>query len=164
MPTVQDHATQNQLTAGELAQSLRLSIARLARLLRQQDRNGHGPTLIAALASVAQLDGPTHGELAAREQVAPPTITAVVTKMEALGLVTREVDPADRRITRIRITPSGSDELEDVRSRRTEWLEAQMRTLSADEMARLAAAAEVLAKLTGAPAGAGDAHTVGRSS
>ncbi|MCU1368230.1 MAG: transcriptional regulator, MarR family [Ilumatobacteraceae bacterium] len=136
----------------ELAQSLRYSIARLARLLRQQDRNGHGPTLTAALASVARLDGPTHGELAATEQVAPPTITAVVSKMEALGLVTREADPFDRRITRIRITPAGLAELDDVRSRRTEWLTAQMRGLTADEYARLAAAVDVVAKLTEAPA------------
>ena len=142
---------QKQLSPAELAQSLRLSIARLARLLRQQDGNSHGPTLTAALASVARLDGPTHGELAAREQVAPPTITAVVTKMEALGLVVREPDTNDRRVTRIRITPAGLEELEDVRSRRTQWLEAQMGELSADELARLSAAADVLVKLTLAP-------------
>lgn len=142
---------QQQLVPGELAQSLRLSIARLARLLRQQDRNGHGPTLTAALASVARLDGPTHGELAAREQVAPPTITAVVSKMEALGLVTRETDARDRRVTRIRITAAGMEELDDVRSRRTQWLEAQMGDLTADELSRLSAAADVLAKLTRAP-------------
>lgn len=140
-----------QLSPTELAQSLRLSIARLARLLRQQDGNGHGPTLTAALASVARLDGPTHGELAAREQVAPPTITAVVTKMEALGLVVREPDTNDRRVTRIRITPVGLEELEDVRSRRTQWLETQIGELSADELARLSAAADVLVKLTVAP-------------
>ena len=138
----------------DLAGSLRLSIARLARLLRQQDRNGLGPTLTAALASVAKLDGPTHGELAAREQVAPPTITAVVGKMEALGLITRETDPADRRVTRIRITPAGLDELVGVRARRTEWLDAQLRTLAPDELDRLAAAADVLVKLTEVPVAA----------
>lgn len=146
----EDHTT--PIEPEELAQSLRYSIARLARLLRQQDRNGHGPTLTAALASVARLNGPTHGELAATEQVAPPTITAVVSKMEALGLVRREPDALDRRITRIRITPAGLAELESVRSRRTEWLGAQLRGLDADEYARLAAAVDVVAKLTEAPA------------
>src|SRR3954471_16701473 len=99
----------SQRVPAELAQSLRLSIARLARLLRQQDRTGHGATLTAALAAVARHGGHTHGELAAREQVAPPTITAVVGKMEALGLITREPDPSDRRVTRIRATPAGLD-------------------------------------------------------
>ncbi|MCU1392106.1 MAG: transcriptional regulator, MarR family [Ilumatobacteraceae bacterium] len=150
-PTVADRGVAAPVDPRDLAQHLRLSIARLARLLRQQDRNAHGPTLTAALASVALLDGPTHGELAAREQVAPPTITAVVTKMEALGLVTRETDANDRRVTRIRITAAGLAELDDVRSRRNRWLEQQMLDLSPDELARLAAAADVLAKITAAP-------------
>ena len=135
----------------DLAQTLRLSIARLARLLRQQDRNELGPTMTAALASVARHGGPTHGELAAIEQVAPPTITAVVTKMEALGLVTRETDPQDRRVTRIHITPAGIAHLEDARSRRTQWLEGRLRSLEPDELARLEAAVDVLAALTEAP-------------
>ena len=143
--------TDEQNDSAELAQSLRLSIARLARLLRQQDRTGHGATLTAALAAVARHGGPTHGELAAMEQVAPPTITAVVGKMETLGLVTRESDPKDRRITRIRPTSAGLDLLADTRNRRTQWLQAQMSVLSDDELATLRAAAEVLAKLTLAP-------------
>ena len=132
----------------DLAQQLRFAIARLARLLRQQDRNGLGPTMIATLASVARHGGPTHGELAAMERVAPPTITAVVTKMEALGLVTREPAPNDRRVTRIVPTAAGLEELETVRSRREEWLEMQIRSLTAEDLARLAAAADVLTKLT----------------
>ena len=132
----------------DLAQQLRFAIARLARLLRQQDRNGLGPTMIAALASVAHHGGPTHGELAMLERVAPPTITAVVTKMEALGLVTREQAPGDRRVTRILPTAAGLAELESVRTRREEWLEMQIRSLSTDELARLTAAADVLTKLT----------------
>lgn len=135
-------------TPAELAQQLRFAIARLARLLRQQDRNGLGPTLIAALASVARHGGPTHGELAALERVAPPTITAVVTKMEALGLVVRQPDTSDRRIARIRATAAGLAELDDVRSRRAEWLEMQIRSLDNDELGRLAGAADVLTKLT----------------
>ncbi len=146
----------------ELAQSLRLSIARLARLLRQQDRTDHGATLTAALASVARHGGPTHGELAAIEQVAPPTITAVVGKMETLGLVTRETDPVDRRVTRIRPTSAGLDLLADTRNRRTEWLQKQMNGLTATELATLDAAADVLAKLTDAPEAAAASLAQGR--
>src|SRR5215204_2518811 len=155
MSVVEDasHRTQKGDTShAELAHSLRLSVARLARLLRQQDRMGLGPTMVAALASVHRLGNPTHGELATLEQVAPPTITAVVGKMEALGFVTREPDPDDRRITRVRITQAGKAVLDDVRSRRTEWLELQLHGLDDDEVARLQAAADVLAKLTDVPA------------
>jgi len=135
------------VTSLELANALRPTIARLARRLRQQDHTGLGPTMTAALASIAKHDGPTHGELAAIEQVAPPTITAVVGKLEALGLVTREAAATDRRVTRIRITPAGVDRLDEVRSRRTSWLAFQLNSLTDDERRRLAEAVDVLAKL-----------------
>ena len=117
MPTTQK--TRPEVTALELANALRPTITRLARRLRQQDHTGLGPTMTAALSSIAKHGGPTHGELAAIEQVAPPTITAVVGKMETLGFVTRETGTDDRRVTRIRVTAAGIDQLDEVRSRRT---------------------------------------------
>ena len=149
MPTTH----QPDVTSMQLANSLRPTITRLSRRLRQADRTGLGPTMTAALASVAKHGGPTHGELAAMEQVAPPTITSVVGKMEALGFVTRETDPSDRRVTRIRITPLGVDQLDEVRTRRTSWLASQLEALDDDERACLAAAADVLAKLVQAAEG-----------
>ncbi|MEY2401748.1 MAG: hypothetical protein QOJ08_1859 [Ilumatobacteraceae bacterium] len=151
MPTMQKRAPQGTArrdsSSFELANALRPTVTRLARRLRQQDHTGLGPTVTAALSSIAKHGGPTHGELAAIEQVAPPTITAVVGKMEALGLVTRATDATDRRVTRIRITPAGRDQLDEVRNRRTSWLASQLSSLSDDERRRLSAALEVLAKL-----------------
>src|SRR3954471_23892850 len=145
MPTAQK-ASPN-MTALELANALRPTVTRLARRLRQQDHTGLGPTMTAALSSIAKHGGPTHGEHAAIEQVPPPTIPAVGGKMETLGLVARETGTADRRVTRIRITPAGMDQLEEVRSRRTSWLASQLEALNDDERRRLADAADVLAKL-----------------
>jgi DNA-binding MarR family transcriptional regulator len=139
-----------------LANALRPTIARLARRLRQQDHTGLGPTMTATLASIAKHGGPTHGELAAIEQVAPPTITAVVDKLEKLGLVTREADSSDRRVTRVRVTPSGLDQLDEVRNRRTSWLAFRLTALTDDERRRLADAADVLAKLVDVGDGAVD--------
>jgi DNA-binding MarR family transcriptional regulator len=145
---------QRDSTPLELANALRPTITRLARRLRQQDHTGLGPTLTAALASIAKHGGPTHGELAAMEQVTPPTITAVVGKMETLGLVTRETDVADRRVTRVRVTPAGIDQLDGVRSRRTSWLASQLSSLTDDERRRLADAVDVLAKIVDVADGA----------
>ena len=131
----------------ELANALRPTITRLARRLRQQDHSGLGPTTTAALGSIKKHGGLTHGELASIEQVAPPTITAVVGKLESLGLVTREIGTTDRRVTRIRITAAGLEQLDEVRSRRTSWLASQLASLTDDERRRLADAADVLAKL-----------------
>ncbi len=154
MPTL--HKTErHDATPLELANSLRPTIARLARRLRQQDQTGLGPTMTATLASIAKHDGPTHGELAAIEQVAPPTITAVVDKLEKLGLVTRQADAADRRVTRVRATPTGIDQLDEVRNRRTSWLASQVSALTDDERRRLADAVDVLAKLVDVADGAG---------
>jgi DNA-binding MarR family transcriptional regulator len=142
-------------TSLELANTLRPTITRLARRLRQQDHTGLGPTMTAALASIRKHGGPTHGELAAIEQVAPPTITSVVDKLENLGLVTRETGTTDRRVTRIRITPAGIDQLDEVRNRRTSWLAFQLESLTDDERRRLLDAADVLAKLVDVAEAAG---------
>ena len=71
--------------------------------------------------------------------------------MESLGLVTREADAHDRRVTRLRITPAGNELMEQNRARRNEWLQQQMAQLSADEIAQLQAAAGILLKLTELP-------------
>ena len=146
MPTMQK-TVRRTATSLELANALRPTITRLARRLRQQDHTGLGPTTTAALASIKKHGGPTHGELASIEQVAPPTITAVVGKLESLGFVTREAGTTDRRVTRIRITSAGLEQLDEVRSRRTSWLASQLASLSDDERQRLVDAADVLAKL-----------------
>ena len=131
----------------EVAERLRLVVARLARLLRQQDQGGFGPTMTAALASVAKFGPITFGELATRESVAPPTITKVVEKMVASGLVTRTADAHDRRVSRLVITPAGQDQLEDTRHRRAEWLRARLGELDSDELALVMAATGPLEKL-----------------
>jgi len=70
----------------ELAGRLRLSVTRLARILRHQDAGTLAPTLSAALATVDR-DGPlTRGDLVLREHVAPPSITKAVEKLAWNGL------------------------------------------------------------------------------
>lgn len=134
-----------------MAASLRLSVARLARLLRQQDRSGLSPAMGTALASVWRHGPITLGRLAALEQVTPPTITKLVEKLEHRGLIERTTDPADRRVCRVAITPAGSAQLDEIRERRTEWLSAQLLQLPADDLARLHDVIEVLDHLVTAP-------------
>ena len=134
-----------------MAGSLRLSIARLARLLRQQDRSGLSPALGTALASIWR-DGPiTLSRLAALEQVTPPTVSKLVDKLEQRGLIERTIDPSDRRVCRVAVTAAGSEQLDEIRSRRTEWLSAQLRELPADDLARLHDVIEVLDHLVRPP-------------
>ena len=135
----------------ELVGRLRWSVARLARLLRQQDGPGLTPTTTATLATIAR-DGPlTLGDLASAEQVAPPTITKVVAKLEAAGLVERRTDPDDGRVRTVRLTAKGRRQLETNRSRRSAWLRERVAALSPEDRARLHDAVDVLEKLTEGP-------------
>jgi DNA-binding MarR family transcriptional regulator len=136
----------------EVAGRLRLSTTRLARILRQQDQLGLTPTLTAALATIAR-EGPlTLGALATSEQVSPPTITRVVGKLEAAGLVRRRPDPTDGRVSRVELSPAGRRQLDTGRTRRTAWLATRLRELPPEDLARLHEAAGVLERLTSAPA------------
>lgn len=49
----------------------------------------------------------SHSILASRAHVDGATITYHVDRAEKLGLVQREVDPADRRVKKLRLTPEG---------------------------------------------------------
>src|SRR2546423_14839938 len=90
-----------------MATRLRLSATRLARQLRQQSDAGLSPSQLSALATI-ELHGPvTLGALADHERVAPPSVTKVTAKLEAAGLVRRELDVSDRRVARVSITPAG---------------------------------------------------------
>ena len=58
--------------------------------------------------SVVVFGGPlTLGQLAAAEQVKPPTMTRIVTGLEKEGLVQRLGDVNDRRLTQIQATVKG---------------------------------------------------------
>jgi DNA-binding MarR family transcriptional regulator len=131
----------------EVAGRLRLLVTRLARVLRHQGAESLVPTLSAALATINR-EGPlTLGDLAAREHVAPPSITKAVDKLERLGFVERRQDEIDRRVTRVQVTSEGHRHLAKNRSQRTVWLATRLRGLPAKDLEILAAAADVLERL-----------------
>ncbi|MCB1015015.1 MAG: MarR family transcriptional regulator [Acidimicrobiales bacterium] len=134
--------------APELAGHLRVVVARLARILRQQDQSGLAPTLLATLTTVGRSGPLTLSELAAHEQVAPPTITKAVRRLEEKGLVTRRSDPDDGRVCRVAVTAAGRRHLDRSRRRRTAWLTTRLGELDAADVRRLADAIDVLEALT----------------
>jgi DNA-binding MarR family transcriptional regulator len=133
----------------EMAARLRLSATRLARQLRQQSSAGLTPSQLSALASIDRHGPLPLGELAEHERVAPPTITKVINKLEADGLVVRQLDDDDRRFCRVATTPAGDAFLAETRQRRDAWLTVRLDALDDDGRARLAAALDVLETLAG---------------
>ena len=137
--------------APETVERLRLVIARLARLLRQQDDSGLGPTITAALSTINKHGPLTLGDLAASERVAPPTITKIVDKMENAGLVQRQPHPVDRRVSLVGVTELGAARLDEFRSRRNAWLSVRLDELDPAELALLADATAVLERIVDQP-------------
>ncbi len=133
-----------QQTDEEVAGRLRIAINRLQRRLRQESLGGLSPAQASALGSVSRHGSPTLGELAALEQVQPPTMTRIVASLAEAGMVTRVADANDRRSARVRITPAGERALELMRTRKNAFLVRRFGELTPDEQRQ---AAELVALL-----------------
>jgi DNA-binding MarR family transcriptional regulator len=109
----------------------------LRQLRREDDASGLSAPRLSAL-SVVVFGGPaTLGQLAAAEQVRPPTMTRLVTGLEQEGLVRRVVDTFDARLTYIHATPKGRKILLEGRARRVQTLKAAVAKLPDAHVAQL---------------------------
>lgn len=131
----------------ELASRLRVAVVRLNRKLRQQALAGLSPAQASALGTVNRLTRPTLGELAAAEQVQPPTVTRLVTSLESAGLVVRETDGVDRRVVRVRLTAEGRRNLQRIRSLKNAFLARRLAALDPEDMALAEALTSLLEHL-----------------
>ena len=127
-----------------MADRLRLSATRLARRLRQESQTDLTPSQLSVLATIDRHGPLTLGALAEVERVAPPSVTKAVTKLEAEGLVAREVDAADRRVAWVSLTPAGATRLARIRKRRSLWLATRLAALDDMDRRKLAHALDVL--------------------
>jgi DNA-binding MarR family transcriptional regulator len=130
-----------------LAARFRLAVTRLARRLRQQSGEGLTPSQTSALSAIERNAPLTPSELATIERVQRPTATRVLNALTEAGLVTREADPGDGRITRVKLTPAGTDVLARGRSRKTAYLARRMQQLGPEDLATLERAAELVERL-----------------
>jgi len=131
------------------ADRLHSAAIRLLRRLRRSDATtGLSAPRLSAL-SVVVFRGPiTLSELAAAEQVRPPTITRLVQELERAGLLERLPDPTDRRVVRVRATAAGRRLLAAGRTRRVQRLANEIDRLSAEDRRALARGVDVLWNMT----------------
>jgi len=123
----------------------------LRRLRKQDESSGLTPARASAL-SVVVFGGPlTIGQLATAEQVSAPTMTRLVEGMERDGLVKRERDASDARVSWIHATAKGDRLLREGRRRRVAALAEDFATLSATETEHLVRASEIIERITGRP-------------
>jgi len=79
---------------------------------------GHGghPGQAGVLWALGSEEGLSQRELAEKVRLAPPTVTAMLQKMERGGLIERTADETDQRVTRIRLTDAGRALNRDLRA------------------------------------------------
>jgi DNA-binding MarR family transcriptional regulator len=131
-----------------VADRLHSAAIHLLRRVRKQDiATGEGPARLSAL-SVLVFGGPkTLGELAAAEQVKPPTMSRIVVGLDRSRLVTITADPHDARRMRIRATAKGTRLLRKGRQLRIAYLASHLEKLTPEELAKLGEAVEILQTL-----------------
>jgi DNA-binding MarR family transcriptional regulator len=106
-----------------------------------------GASGVSALAEVVR-SGPLRlGDLAARERIAPATLSRIVAGLVEHGYVERTADPDDARAGLLTATPAGEQLLRDSRARRSAELAERLGCLPAEDCAAVLAAAPALRRL-----------------
>jgi DNA-binding MarR family transcriptional regulator len=132
-------------SAEPVATRLHSAAIQLLRMLRREDDATGLTAPRLSVLSVVVFAGPrTLGELAAAEQVKPPTMTRLVAALERQKLVRRVPDADDGRVTRIAPTEKGRSLLLRGRGRRVAALARAMASLKPDELQTLENAATLI--------------------
>jgi len=148
MSSRKEKADRRKRAAAEVADRLHSASIHLLRRVRKQDvAMGQGPARLSAL-SVLVFGGPMSlGQLAAAEQVRPPTMTRIVTGLERAKLAQREADPGDARRLQIRATAKGIQLMQRGRKARIEYLAGHLARLRGEEISSLADAVKIMERL-----------------
>lgn len=132
----------------EVARHLRPVLLKLTRELRRETA-AFGVTggQAALLNLIRTSPGIGVRELAARERIAPASMSVSVTRLEKAGYVRRTADPLDRRRQALWVTDDGERILRAVRTRRTVWLASRLSQLPPEKLGAVYNAIEPLADL-----------------
>ncbi|MBY8849288.1 MULTISPECIES: MarR family winged helix-turn-helix transcriptional regulator [Saccharothrix] len=126
-----------------------LAIGRLSRLLRRTGSPGLGPGAVSALATLTRCGPMRLGDLAAKEGVAPPTLSRIVAALVEAGYVKRDPDPQDGRAWLATPTPEGETMVSGVRSARVRELQRRIEELTPEHRDALLDALPALEVLVG---------------
>lgn len=138
----------------ETAERLHSVAIHLLRAVRGDDPlTGLSPARLSALSVLVYGGARTIGELAAAEQVRPPTMTRLVAALEADGYARRERSPSDGRAVVVRATDRARTALERARARRVERLVGILGGLDDDGWSRLRTVVESLETALARPRG-----------
>lgn len=135
-----------------IADRLHSAAVHLLRHARQDDAEiGLTPAGASALSVLVFGGARPLGELAAAEQVTAPTMSRLVSRLEAEGWVKRESAGSDGRVVNVRATPKAQRALHAGRQRRVDHVRALLRGSSEVEWKRIEAAVELVERALSRP-------------
>jgi len=142
--------THHDSEASDLADRL---MPAMFRILRRLKRDAPPLTLkpieLMVLFTVRHAPGIGMAELAAREGISSPTMSAHVKRLESTGMLTREIDAVDRRRVTLGLTPLALETLESTEQRGNGVMAACIASLTDEDRAILARAIGPLERLAG---------------
>jgi len=135
-----------QEVIAEVARVLPQHTGRLGRLIWRHARGVLPRGMTSVLVTLE--DGPeTISRLADKEGTAQPTLTRIIQRLEADGLVRRTTSPTDRRVVVVELTPEGEAELAATRARYLGVLTDRLDHMTDEQLERLLVASEALHEL-----------------
>ncbi len=141
-------ANDNAANVLAIADGLHSAAIHLLRRVRKQDvATGEGPARLSALSVLVFGGAKTLGDLAAAEQVKPPTMSRIVAGLARSRLIEIKRDPQDARRMQIRATAKGTRLLHKGRQLRIESLASNLNRLSPGDLTHLAKTVEILGNL-----------------
>jgi DNA-binding MarR family transcriptional regulator len=130
----------------ELAAVLPQQAGRLSRLVLRHAGTGLTRSETSVLSVLST--GPRRiTELADQEGLAQPTMTGLVSRLEARGLVARAKDPSDGRAVQLTLTPEGERVLAELRARYAALLRDCLEAMEPEHVDALVAGSEALEAL-----------------
>ena len=120
-------------TAQVLASRLRLVMIRLSRQLRRQDPSELTIAQHSALATVVHCGLLGVGQLAEAELLPSPAATRLADRLEEAGLVSRQVNPQDRRGVLLVATPKGREVVSRRERAGNAWLASRLASLTGSD-------------------------------
>ena len=135
--------------ASTLAAEMRTVFRKLK--LRLREHGGHSdltPSQISVVLRLEKDGSATVSSLARAEGMRPQSMSAVVTPLQASGLVRGTPDPHDGRQTLVSLTPKCLKSIQEGRAARQDWLTARIsQKLSVQEQEKVQAALALLTRL-----------------
>ena len=146
-PSPQDLSA--EISARDLASKIFETMPALKRTMRREHLDGNGDFQRIVILKHLMHGPQTQSWLAEHLRMNPSAISKLIDRLVEKGLVSRAIDPEDRRRMVITLTDTGRDFQHQMRAQMMEQVNRSLRTLSPEERTTLSAALDIVEKLVG---------------